>query len=119
VAFLFEDLDVYKLALGLAERVRRVTRSFRRGEWHWADQFRRAAMSVPLNIAEGAGRFHPREKKQFCWIARGSCFECVPIVDLCLRAGILDEDVRVNLRRELERVAKMLTGRIRSVDEKK
>jgi len=80
VGFLFEDLDVYKLALDLAEKVRGATKSFPRGEWQLVDQFRRAAMSVPLNIAEGAGRYHPREKKQFYWIARGSCFECVPIV---------------------------------------
>jgi len=119
MVFLFEDLDVYKRAVVLAERVRQVAKSFPRGEGQLADQFRRAALSIPLNIAEGAGRFHPREKKQFYWIARGSCFECIPIVDLCLRAGILDGDTRDELRDELERVAKMLTGLIRSVDEKK
>jgi four helix bundle protein len=119
MAFLFEDLDVYKLALDLAEKVRCATKSFPKGEWHLVDQFRRAAMSIPLNIAEGAGRYHPRDKKQFYWIARGSCFECIPIVDLCLRAGILNGETRGNLRGELERVAKMLTGLIRSVGEEK
>jgi len=42
-----------------------------------------------------------------------------PIVDLCLRAGIVDDGVRRELRTELERIAKMLTGLIRSADEKK
>ena len=119
MGFIFEDLDTYKLALSLADRIRKIAKSFPRGEWQLADQFRRAATSMPLNIAEGAARFHRREKKQFYWIARGSCYECVAVVELCIRAGIIDADTRNELRRELERVSKMLTALVDSVDKEK
>lgn len=105
--------------MALAEREREVATLFPRGEGQLADQFRRAALSIPLNIAEGSGRFHPGDKKQFYLIARGSCYECIPILELCLRAETVDRPTVDTLRRELDIVAKMLTKLIQATDAKK
>jgi four helix bundle protein len=44
------------------------------GHYHLVDQLRRASLSISLNIAEGNGRWHVKDRKNFWWIARGSVF---------------------------------------------
>jgi four helix bundle protein len=114
--FGFQKLDVYRCAvtfLGvsstLAERVPR-------GHSALADQLRRAALSVPLNIAEGSGKgtMEDREARRFYAIARGSALECAAIVDAleALRFVLADEATRA--RELLERVVSMLTRMARA-----
>ncbi len=102
-----QKLDVYRCAVtflgvaaALAERVPR-------GHSALADQLRRAALSVPLSIAEGSGKGtkEDREARRFYAIARGSALECAAIVDAlaALRFVPGDEDEL------LERIVSMLT----------
>ncbi len=73
---LLEDLRVYKIAMEIGESVYAITI-----EWDFfnqkglGDQFLRAADSIALDIAEGYGRYHYKENKNFCWYARGSLCE--------------------------------------------
>ncbi|MDD4013910.1 MAG: four helix bundle protein, partial [Candidatus Omnitrophica bacterium] len=80
MTFLFEKLDVYRKSLELAKKIHTLTSGMSPREAHLADQARRAASSVPLNIAEGNGRWHKKERKNLFLIARGSCCECVPLL---------------------------------------
>ena len=58
----FRDLDIWKRSVDLAERIYATTKSFPPGEvYGLTQQLRRAAVSVPSNIAEGFGRFHNKE----------------------------------------------------------
>lgn len=73
---LLEDLRVYTLAMEIGELVHGITVGwdvFCRKSL--GNQFSRAADSIALNIAEGYGRYHYKENKNFCWYARGSLFE--------------------------------------------
>lgn len=81
------------------------------------DQLTRAALSIPLNIAEGNGRWHKKEKRQFLWIARGSVFECVPIIQILREKEVVSEEEYSKLYIALERMSKMLSGLIKSVGE--
>ncbi len=71
-----DDLEVYKLAMEIGEEVWAMVNE-------WADfpkkivgeQFCRAADSIAANIAEGHGRYHFKDKKNFCYYARGSLLE--------------------------------------------
>ena len=72
-------LEVYQRAVEWAERIETLCESVSKGNHHLTDQLRRAALSISLNIAEGSGRWHKGDKKQFYLIARGSAYECVPI----------------------------------------
>ncbi len=112
--FLFEKLEVYQKALTFAERVSTVTVEFPRGSWYLADQLNRASLSISLNIAEGNGRFSEADRRNFFGIARGSAHECVPLVELCRRSGLLDHAAAEGLKQELEAIAKMLAGLIGS-----
>jgi four helix bundle protein len=110
MSFPFESLDVYKRAIQfiaeietLLERERvRLSRSI-------ADQLSRAALSIPLNIAEGNGRWHKGDKRNFFWIARGSVFECIPILEVLKIKKLITEQECNSYRAQLEVIGKMLT----------
>ena len=118
MGFMFEKLDVYQRAIDLAEKITRLTETFPpRRHRHLADQLGRASLSISLNIAEGNGRWHAKERK-FFWIARGSVFECVPLLELCRREKLLAEENYEGLKDELEILAKMLSALIKGTDKR-
>ncbi|WP_333875334.1 four helix bundle protein [Flavobacterium sp.] len=72
----FEDMNVWKLAMEIAERVFHLTAALPRSEdYGLTSQIRRSALSIFANIAEGFGRSTSLDKKKFYTIARGSIFE--------------------------------------------
>lgn len=110
MAFPFENLEVYRRSIQLVSLTEKIlTRDKVTISRALADQLSRAAHSIPLNIAEGNGRWHKGDKRNFFWIARGSAFECIPIVEILLIKGIVSETERVELRGQIEVIAKMLT----------
>ena len=111
--FSFENLDVYQRALSFSKQVLGLTTD-NRGNRSWCDQFNRAAMSVVLNIAEGSGRYHMKDKLNFYYIARGSAFECVPLIDIGTSIHIIDDSTRITLRSDLLAIAQMLTKLIQN-----
>lgn len=113
--FDFENLDVYKLALDSAKQVAKTTENSPRGHWSLVDQFRRASTSIALNIAEGAGRYADGEKKQFYAIAKGSSYECVPLIALFCELKLIDGTRAAEWKESLQRIARMLTKLIQSV----
>jgi four helix bundle protein len=76
-----ERLDVYRTSIEFAGLAFHLIGQLPRGQAALADQFRRAAMSVPLNIAEGNGR-SGGDRVHHLRIARGSATECGAIVDV-------------------------------------
>ncbi len=110
--FLFEKLDVYQKSINFAQKTSVLIENFTRGNGYIIDQLQRAALSISLNIAEGNGRYHIKEKCNFFWIARGSAFECVPILELCLRKKLIDKDTYQALRNDLIDITKMISGLI-------
>ncbi|MFA7705968.1 MAG: four helix bundle protein [Candidatus Omnitrophota bacterium] len=110
MAFIFEKLDVYKKAVDFADKIGELTKDFARGNYYLSDQLNRAALSIPANIAEGNGRYHKADRVNFFRIARGSAFECVPILEICNRKGLIDTNKSAMLKNELEDICKMLSG---------
>ncbi len=76
MAQIYRDLLAWQKSMDLVERVNRVSETFPKYELYGlSSQLRRAAVSVPSNIAEGQGRRHKREFQQFLGQARGSLME--------------------------------------------
>ena len=113
MGFLFEELDVYKRAVGLAERVTKLTGDFSSGTYAISDQLKRAALSISCNIAEGNGRWHAKEKIRFFTIARGSAFECVPLLEVSRGLGLVEEETHEELKAELDEICAMIMGLVR------
>jgi len=109
MGFLFENLRVYQRGLAFAEEIVRLTARPPKGSAETVDQLRRAAMSIPTNIAEGSGRKHANDRNQFFWVARGSTNECVVHLRLAVQLRVLSESDYQRLRLTLEVIAKMLT----------
>ena len=110
--FIFEKLDVYRKAVDFADEVCSLTRDFERGNYYLADQLNRAALSISTNIAEGNGRYHKAERMNFFRIARGSAFECVPILEICKRKNLVSNEQNETLKKDIENIGKMLSGLI-------
>lgn len=117
MAFQFEKLEVYQKALDWVEQVEFLCESLKgKVSYSLIDQLSRAALSIPLNIAEGNGRWHKGEKRQFFWIARGSVFECVPIIQVLYRKDLITEQQYSGYYEQLDVIAKMLTNLVKSVE---
>jgi four helix bundle protein len=90
--FDFEKLDVWQIAFDLSEKVYSLTKAFPASEIYGiTNQLRRASLSISLNIAEGKGRYSTKEFKQFLFVARGSLYETVTLLRMCLRLRYITE----------------------------
>jgi four helix bundle protein len=90
----FRDLDVWRLGVELAETVYRVTARFPKAElFGLTSQMRRAAVSIPSNIAEGRARNSTREFLHFLSISRGSLAELETQLELAIRLDYTDSDL--------------------------
>jgi four helix bundle protein len=116
MAFMFEKLEVYQKAVAFADQVAELTQAFPRGFGFLADQLNRAALSIATNLAEGNGRFTKPDRKNFFTIARGSVQECVPLLEIARRRGLVDDNKHQDFRHDLETVAKMISGLINGLE---
>ncbi len=88
MSFPFENLEVYKRSLTFIEKTENICSSLKdKSSFSIRDQMTRASLSISLNIAEGNGRWHKKDRIHFLHIARGSVFEIVPIIQVLHRKG--------------------------------
>ena len=105
-----ERLRVYRVSLDFLTHAHALIADFPRGHSSLADQLSRAASSVCLNIAEGAGEFSALEKARFYRIARRSATECAAILDVCAVLRLHAEDRLATGRALLVEVVSILTA---------
>lgn len=114
-----KDLEVWKESMQLAASIYNVTEKFPKTEiYGLTSQMRRAAVSVPSNIAEGAARASVKEFMQFLNIAGGSLSELDTQITLAEVLGFLTKDQCTGLNEKVEKVSCLLVGLIRNVRNK-
>lgn len=106
--FNHERLHVYHAAADFVVLTESLIEEFARKRRHLADQLHRAATSIPLNIAEGAGEFSAKEKVRFYRMALRSATECAAIVDLLCRLTAVETHRERDARILLLRIVSML-----------
>jgi four helix bundle protein len=106
--FGFQRLDAYQCAIQFLALTAALAERAPRGYGVLSDQLRRAALSVPLNIAEGSGKSE-RDAARFYTIARGSALECAAILDALEALSVVNSEELRSSRVLLERVVSMLT----------
>lgn len=81
-------------------------------KWNRTQQLKRAAQSIPANIAEGHGRYHFLDNVRFCYIARGSLTEVQSHISLALDLGYLPEETYKHMTSHAETLGKQLNNYI-------
>ena len=103
-----EKLDVYQIAIEFVVLADEVIEHLPRGKAYLSDQLQRAASSISLNIAEGAGEYAVDEKVRFYRMAKRSATECAGILDVCQRLRLVEEKRYIMGRELLIRIVSML-----------
>jgi four helix bundle protein len=105
-----EKLDVYQRAIEFVACALRIAERLPRGQAPLADQLRRAAVSIPLNIAEGGGRNRESaDRARFRAIARGSAMESGALLDVIRLFNVLPQEDWAQAKSLLVRVVEMLS----------
>ena len=112
-----KDLDVWKQSIQLVKKIYELTQKFPKDEiYGLTNQIRRAAVSIPSNIAEGAGRNSDKEFIQFLHIALGSLAEVETQLIIAIEIQYAKNDTI--LFQEIQNIQKMLNGLIKYVKNK-
>ena len=112
----FRDLIAWQQAKALAKRVYEVTRGFPNEErFGLVIQLRRAAISIPSNIAEGRGRGTKKDFAHFLMQARGSLYELETQIELASELHYLDASDAAGLLEACNELSRVLNGLINSI----
>ena len=103
-----EKLTVYQFAIEFVILADEVIEHLPRGRAYLSDQLQRAALSIPLNIAEGAGEYAVDEKARFYRMAKRSATECAGVLDVCQRLRLIEENRYIKGRELLIGIVSML-----------
>lgn len=106
-----KDLLIWQRSIQLVTRMYKITENFLGSEkFGLMNQMRRAAISIPSNIAEGSGRKHPKELTHFLHIAMGSCAELETQTIIAKNLGYIDEEICNEVSRELQELILMTSA---------
>ena len=113
----YRNLLVWQKSMGLARHVYHATTALPKAElFGLTMQMRRAAVSVPSNIAEGHGRLSDKSLRVFLAQARGSLYELETQLQLAEDLGYVDAETTGNLKAESAEVGKMLNGLLHAIE---
>jgi four helix bundle protein len=114
-----KKLDVWRESVSLATQIYQITENFPKTEiYGLTSQMRRAVVSVPCNIAEGAARFSSKEFGQFLNIAGGSLSELDTQLEIAHNLGFLTNEEKTEVDRTIDAIAAKLAGLIKHTKQK-
>lgn len=115
-----KELIVYQKSIDFVTKIYQVTQQFPKEEmFGLTNQIRRAAVSIPSNIAEGSARKHNKELIQFIYIALGSSTEIETQLLIAKNIKYITDETFNELNSSVVEISKMLIGLIRSLDNNK
>ncbi len=107
---MFEKLRAYQLAQSVSCDLQQILRSWPRGSANLSDQLQRGAISIPINLAEGCGRQHAKDRRQFFAVSLGSLNECVSCIDMAYRQIKINRADLEKLKTRMDVLHKMIRG---------
>ncbi len=111
-----KDLDVYVKAIDFVTEIYKATSTFPKSELYGlTNQIRRAAVSIPSNIAEGSARNHQAEFRQFLYVSLSSAAEIDTQILIAYNLGYITPEQKHRLNDDLSSISRMLQGLIKSI----
>ena len=118
MVFPFENFALYQKSITWLKDANAICKSAKGLVPHSIiDQLFRASTSIPLNVAEGSGKWMEKDRRNFYRIARGSVFECIPALQILRTVGAITEEQYKNGYALLEEIGKMLTTLIKKIED--
>jgi four helix bundle protein len=110
----YRDLNIWKKAIELVKSIYKTTDKFPREEiYGLTSQMRKAAVSIPSNVAEGFRRFHNKEYRQFLYTSLGSCAELETQITIARELNYLTIDCETQLLEKLDHICRMTSNLIK------
>ena len=111
-----KDLDVWQKSIDFVTEIYKITNIFPSEEkFGLSSQLRRASVSIPSNIAEGAARKGKAEFRQFLYIALSSATEIETQLIIAKNLNFITDDNKLNLINDLNTISKMIQGLIKTI----
>jgi four helix bundle protein len=110
----YKKLDAWKMSIELFKEVYLLTKTFPKDELYGlTSQTKRAAVSVPCNIAEGSGRNYKKDTIQFLHISRGSLYELETLLNIAVMVEIISENTFNRISSLIDKCMQLVNGLIR------
>lgn len=116
--YVFENLDIYNKAVGLAANIELTGESFPASTDYFTDRLNRAAIAIRMNVAEAHGHFKDEQRIQYYWKAREATHECSGLLDIAARQGLISEGLKLAFRTRLDSLQKLILEAIRKAEKK-
>ncbi|MCB0299407.1 MAG: four helix bundle protein [Calditrichaeota bacterium] len=117
----FRKMNVWQLSVKLVKQIYSLTNSFPADErFGLISDMRRAANSIAHNIAEGFGRYEPKDKTRFYKISRGSCFEIMSQIFVSKELGFIQSDEIIwQITEDCKKIIEELNAIIKTLETRK
>ncbi len=110
----YKNLDAWKLAMQLVTDIYQLSKNFPKEEmFGLTSQIRRAAISIPANIAEGVGRNYKKDTVQFLHISRGSLYELETLLNIAVMVELISTDSFNKISPLIDKCLQLINGLIR------
>jgi four helix bundle protein len=115
--FGFENLEVWTRSVDFAVKVIELIESLETSRKHYRllEQIEASSTSIGMNLVDGKGRFSKKEFVQYCYIARGSLYETMTLLEIFRRKKWIDDEDFDALKSEGLQIASMIKGLINSI----
>ena len=112
----YRDLDIWKASIQLVKDVYKLTEQFPKQEvYGLVSQMRRAAVSIPSNVAEGFRRNHSKEYKQFLYVSLGSCAELETQATIAKELAYIPEAKEAVVLEKSDHISRMISNLLKKL----
>lgn len=108
--FYFEKLEVWSMSRALVKELYIELRSFPKYDYEVISQIKRAAVSIPTNIAEGTGRLMSKDQARFTTIAYSSLLELMNLLIIATDLGYIESSRLLSYRNKISQISNMLNA---------
>ena len=115
--FVYENLEVWNKSVDFAVKVINTVENISTDRKHYRllEQIEASSTSIAMNIAEGKGRYSKKEFKQYLYIARGSLYETMTLLEIFRWMNWISDDTYNELEKTGKEIASMIMGLIKSI----